>query len=100
VPPARCSLSHLAGAYPWPMTEPAPAAPAAPEADPEEQAQPKSERIGTILMTVAIAGVVIVALDVALKGKLLAPLFALLPAPKAAAAPEETPSGGLPDAPE
>jgi len=83
------------------MTEPAaPAAPAAPAEPDEDTGQAKGERLGTILMTVAIAAVVIVAADVAFKGKLLAPLFALLPAPKSAAAPEETPSGGLPDAPE
>lgn len=39
-------------------------------------------------MAVAIAGVCVVALDVALKGKLLAPLFALLPAPKSSTIPE------------
>jgi hypothetical protein len=83
------------------MTEPAagtaPAAPAEPgEGNGQDEA--KSERIGTILMAVAIAAVVIVAVDVAFKGKLLAPLFALLPAPKSAAAPEEAADGGLPDA--
>lgn len=49
--------------------------------------------MGTILMAVAIAGVAVLVLDVMMKGRLLAPLFALLPAPRNPAAPE------TPDAP-
>lgn len=87
-----------AGAYAVPMTDtapPDPQAPAAPATDPEPGTAPRGERIGTVLMAVAIGAVVILVVDVAMKGKLLAPLFALLPAPKA---PEGEPDAGLPGA--
>lgn len=86
------------------MTEPASppgAAPQPPAGTPDPEApEPaaKGERAGTILMAVAIGAVVILVIDVAMKGKLLAPLFALLPAPKGAATTEGEPDGGLPDA--
>lgn len=68
------------------MTEPKPpdaqAPPAQPGADTGTEPEARGERLGTVLMAVAIAGIVILVVDVALKGKLLAPLFALLPAPK------------------
>lgn len=73
-----------------------PDAPAAPAEPAEDQAS--EGRLGTILMAVAIGGIVVLALDVAFKGKLLAPLFALLPAPKSSTVPEESGDGGLPDA--
>lgn len=45
---------------------------------------------GLILLGVILA-------DLAFKGKLLAPLFALLPAPRSPAAPEGPDDGALPD---
>ena len=96
--PGRCR-DDLAGAYSWPMTDatpPGPQAPAQPPAqppaDPAAETAPQGERIGTILMIGAIAVVAVLVIDVATKGRLLAPLFALLPAPKTA------PTEGPPDA--
>jgi hypothetical protein len=63
-------------------------APAQPGAEPAAEAPARGERVGTILMAVALAGITVLVLDVALKGKLLAPLFALLPAPKSSTLPE------------
>lgn len=65
------------------------------ELNAEAEAEEKEGRLGTILMAVAVAGIAVLVLDVALKGKLLAPLFALLPAPKPTIA-EEPGDGGAP----
>lgn len=68
-----------------------PAPPAAPAAAPAAPAQepPAAEvdwvsRAGTIFMVVALAGLSVVLLDVALKGRLLGPLIARLPGPRPA----------------
>lgn len=74
------------------------AAPGQPDGGDETPAPDRGERFGTILMVVACTGLAVLVLDVALKGKLLAPLFALLPAPKSSTVPEESGDGGLPDA--
>lgn len=51
------------------------------------------ERAGTIAMCVALGALAVVLLDIAFKGKLLAPLFALLPEPRMPATPEEDKTG-------
>lgn len=79
------------------MTEPAPPAaptleapPAEPPADPaaldDRPPRRTSERVGTILMIAGVVGIAVLVVDVAMKGRLLAPLFARLPVPKPAAA--------------
>ena len=70
-----------------------PQAPASVTPDASAASEAKGERVGTILMIVGCAAVAILVLDLALKGKLLAPLFALLPAPK------PKPATETPDAP-
>lgn len=66
-----------------------PEAPASTETGNGQDGTPdRGERLGTVLMAVAITGLVILVIDVATKGRLLAPLFSLLPAPKPATVPE------------
>lgn len=77
------------------MAEETPKAPAAPETEQPTDA----DRIGTVLMVVGVGLAIVIVADVIFKGRLLAPLFALLPAPRSSTTPEEAPDdGGLRDA--
>lgn len=78
-------------------TAPPAAPPAAGAAAPPAAAEAErddSDRVGTILMAVALAALVVVVADVAMKGRLLAPLFALFPVPKSSTVEEGAPGGG------
>ena len=69
----------------------------APAGNQDEAEKPDwMSRAGTILMAAALAGLAVVLLDVALKGRLLGPLVARLPMPKASTVEED--SDGTPRA--
>ena len=99
-PRPGCPAGCLAGAYAWAMTDATPPGPPQPPVtvtpDPDAQAEGKEGRLGTILMAMAVAGIAVLVLDLVFKGKLLAPLFALLPAPKPHTVAEEPGDGGTP----